>query len=661
MSAIPVPASIKRSTSSSNLAGAASGAYTHSRSHSGSRMSLAAGLRPPAQPIFSRSSSTGVHNFEQSSSSNARPSVSVLLQSARKPHLVNATPARPAQGMSLATPAGALDPLARRSSYFGARPSAGGPNGGAPRETFFATAPLAAGVPTDPRRLRDPSVRSQMASELMEYLTRNNYETETATALTGKTLTSPTQKEFNTLFKWLYHRIDPGYKFQKNMDAEIPPLLKQLRYPFEKSITKSQITAVGGNNWHTFLGVLHWLMQLAMMMDMYQGGRCDYACLEAGMDVAADRIIFDFLSDAYKAWLSVDDDAADEDADRAVQVHVDRMAARFKEINRELLDDVDMLEAEKKSLQERIEELERGNEVGQKLDHKLQLIKGDTVTYEEWIPKAEQRIKRCGEKVSLLEEEIRKVEESLIEAEKERSDYQESLSNAGITIQDLDRMTGEMDRLEKSKSTIQGRVDEVRVRLNDHEIDASKKLDELERLVAQYNSQAYKIAMIPSTAANAGGKSYELALTLAPNTPDFSRSQNQEPELRLLKDATTGYLPHQLLNQDLKGTVRTAILALRRELNDRRNNALEDDLKNRSLLDKVNEAMDDKKSEVEALQHRIRAAEEEHERTKETLNTQKMGMDAQIEKMEKDLSKLRSGLSESAQLMEQKEININIA
>lgn len=37
-----------------------------------------------------------------------------------------------------------------------------------------------------------------------------------------------------------------------------------------------------------------------------------------------------------------------------------------------------------------------------------------------------------------------------------------------------------------------------------------------------------------------------------------------------------------------------------------------------------------------------------------------MGSDAQIEKMEKELAKMRAGLSESVQLMEQREINTNI-
>ena len=498
-----------------------------------------------------------------------------------------------------------------------------------------------------------------MQQDLLEYFTRNNYEMETQTTLTNKSLTSPTQKEFNTMFKWLYNRIDPSYRFQKNIDAEIPPLLKQLRYPFEKSITKSQIAAVGGNNWHTFLGLMHWIMQLATMMDAYQSGKYDYACQESGLDVSGDRIIFDFLSDAYKAWLSVDDDAADEDADRVVQMHVDRMAERFRDVNKDLLEDVEILEAEKKSLTEQIEELERGAELGKRLDDKLELIKGDNVKYEEWIAKVERKIKKSSEKVNLLEDEIRKVDEDIDKAETEKAEYKEAISRQGITIQDLDRMSSEMERLEKSKHAIATRLEEVRFRVSDKEQEASRKLDELERLVESYNSLAYKIGLVPSTAQNAKGQSYELSLKINPE-PDFARSQSQEPELRLLKDPATGYQAHQLLNLDLKGAVKNNVMSLRKEVSERRNRALEDAMEDHSLLDKVMEAVDDKQAEVEGLSHRIRAAEEEYEKTKEMTTTQKMNLDAQIERMDKELAKLRQGLTESVQLMEQREININL-
>ena len=41
-------------------------------------------------------------------------------------------------------------------------------------------------------------------------------------------------------------------------------------------------------------------------------------------------------------------------------------------------------------------------------------------------------------------------------------------------------------------------------------------------------------------------------------------------------------------------------------------------------------------------------------------STQKVASDAQIEKMEKELAKMRAGLDESVQFMEQREMNTNI-
>ena len=123
----------------------------------------------------------------------------------------------------------------------------------------------------------------------MEFLTQRNFEMEMKHTLTHKTMTMPTQKDFNLMFQFVYHCIDPAYPFQKSIDAEVPPLLKQLRYPFEKNISKSQLAAVGGNNWSTFLGLLHWMMQLSKMMENYTTGAYDDACIEAGYDISAEQ------------------------------------------------------------------------------------------------------------------------------------------------------------------------------------------------------------------------------------------------------------------------------------------------------------------------------------------------------------------------------------
>lgn len=622
-------------------------------------MSLAPGR--PSQPVFQRSSSgnnladVGFQSVHRNSTNNMFGANSA--GSGRKSF---------APGAGLATPASALSleqSTQRRSSVFKARPSSGAGSMGGHHQSFFATAPAPSGIPTDPRRLRDASVRAQMAQELMEYLTHGNFEMDMKHSLTHKSMTSPTQKDFNCMFQWLYHRIDPSYRFQKSIDAEVPALLKQMRYPFEKSIMKSQIAAVGGNNWSTFLGLLHWMMQLARMMDQYSAGSYDDACLDSGHDVSGDRIIFDFLSDAYRTWLQVEDED-DDDPEKLVAPHVEAMAAKFDAANAQHLEQVRLLEAEHKALQDQIEELGKSGPRISKLDEQIKILEEDRVKFENYNNSMEVKVEKYTNRAKLLEDEIRKIEAELEEAENEKQSLQEVVDSRGITITDIDRMNTERERLQKGVESTSIRLEESKKKVAEKEFEASRKLDELEQTVEKYNSLGYQIGIIPSTAANAKDQDYELIITVNEG-PNFSSSQmgaSQSPDSsdRLLADSGNGYQPHHLLNLDLRGTVKNNILTLRKEISERRNAALEADMNNHDLLDKIKEAMDDKQAEVEGLGHKVRAAEEEFEKTREITNAQKMASDAQIERMEKELAKMRAGLTESVQVMEQREMSTNI-
>ncbi len=503
-----------------------------------------------------------------------------------------------------------------------------------------------------------------MAHELLEYLTHNNFEMESKHMLSPKAMTSPTQKDFNTMFQWLYNQIDPSYRFQKSIDQEVPVLLKQLRYPFEKSIMKSQIAAVGGNNWPTFLGLLHWMMQLATLCKRYEVGNYDQACAEAGYDVSGDRIIFDFLTDAYSTWLSAEDDDDDEDAQaRHMQPHIEAMAAKFEAANSQHHEEVKMLEAEHKMLQDQIDELSKAGPRIARLDEQNKVLAEDRTKFENYNANMELKVKKYTDRCEFYEKNIAEIEAELAEAEREQQELQAIIDGRGMTINDIDRMAAERDRLDTALQATAARLEESKKRVAEKELAASRKLDELEQTIERYNNLGYQIGVIPSTAVNAKGQDYELILTIS-DTPNFSGSQmgssSQEPSDRLLQDAATGYSAAHLLNLDLRGTVKSNILTLRKEIAERRNAALEADMNNHDLLDKIKEAMDDKVAEVEALGHRVAQAEEELEKLREIANTQKSQSDAQIERMEKELGRMRSGLGESVQLMVQREMAVNI-
>lgn len=484
-------------------------------------------------------------------------------------------------------------------------------------------------------------------------------------SLGQNTLRSPTQKDFNYIFQWLYHRIDPGYKFQKSMDAEVPPILKQLRYPYEKGITKSQIAAVGGQNWPTFLGMLHWLMQLAQMMDRYLLGEYDEACAEMGVDVSGDRIIFRFLTSAYHDWLQGGEDEDDATAEKRLVPHVEMMAQEFERGNEKYVQEMESLEAENRALRDQIEEMEKNAPDMAKLDKHFRILEDDKRKFEDYNQNVQGKIEKYETRIKFLDDELKKTEDDLQAAEEERAGLQASVDQQGLTIQDIDRMNTERERLQRNLDDTVNRLEETHARVMAKEAEASRKLEDLEEIVKVYNTLGYQNSLIPSSAVNAKGEDYELSLNV--NESNFSASQvgglanriSTDGD-RLLADPFTGYHPAHLLNLDLRGIVRSNLQALRKEINERRKRAIDDDLERRNLLDNIKEAMDEKRSEVEALEHKARAAEEEFERLKEVTTTQKLASDAQIEKMEKELAKMRATLGESVQLMEQREMNTNI-
>ncbi|KUI69497.1 putative kinetochore protein NDC80 [Cytospora mali] len=646
-SAIPQPASAMKRSHSTSIGGApySSG---HARSVSGSRQSLA--MSRPPQPMFTRSSSGG-NLADMGASSIKRMSVQPASTNTLKSYTPAGIPGR------ISTDA------ERRSSVYRGRPSTHGHMGG--HQSFFQQAPQPAGIPRDPRPLRDRAYQTRIGQELLDYLAQNNFEMEMNYSLSQNVMKSPTQKDFVYMFQWLYHRIDPSYKFLKNIDHEVPPLLKQLRYPYEKSITKSQIAAVGGQNWYTFLGLLHWMLQLAKMLDAYATNRYDEACLEVGVDVTGDHIIFDFLSKAYRDWLAMDEDTGDEDAEKVLAPHVEMMAKAFEKSNSKYEQELQMLEAENQRLQQEIESVERSTRDPAELDNHYQIMEEDRVKFEEYNNLAMQRSEKYESRIQVLQEELQTMMRELQEAEEERRGLQKVVDDQGISMADIDRMTSERERLQKGIESASQRLDEVKKRVADKEVEASRKLDDLERMVDRYNTVAYQIGLIPASAVNAKGKDYELKVTVNEG-PNFTASQLKgsygdgfENE-RLLADPHTGYQPAHILNLDLRGQVKNAFLALRKEIAERRSHSMDTMMKDHELLDNIREAMEDKSNEVDALEHRVRAAEEEHEKTKEVTNAQRMASDAQIEKMEKELAKMRGNLSDSVQLMEQREMNVNI-
>ena len=475
------------------------------------------------------------------------------------------------------------------------------------------------------------------------------------------------------MFQWLYKRIDPGYKFQKSLENEIPPILKQLRYPFANAITKSMIVSAGGQNWFTFLAMLHWMMQLAQMLDRFSMGAYDEACAEAGVDVSGDRIVFRFLFGAYQDWLQVGPDDDDDSAEEALIPHVQAMAAEFERTNAKYAEELKMYEAENAALKAQVEEFEKNVPDVAKLDKHFKILEDDKKKFEDYNANVQVKIEKYDSRIKVLEDEISKTDAELQAAEQDRLTLQQHVDRQGLNIQDIDRMNTERERLQKSLDDTVIALDEVNRRVSEKETETARKLEDLEAIIKRYNSLGYQMSLIPATASNAKGASYELSLNIADTSNGFSSSTSQfsssqsgsrrrSPETdRLFADTNVGHLPAQILNLDLRGTIRQAFISLRKEINERRKKAQETDLNARDILDSVGEALSEKHTEVDTLSHRVHLAQQAHAELRESTATAHTQTTAQIEKLEKELARMREGVERGVLELEQREMEVGVA
>jgi kinetochore protein NDC80 len=652
-SGIPQPASAVKRTSSSNELRNVPYTASHIRS-----TSINQTMQRPAQPNFHRSSSGG--NLADMGMSTARRSASTNIFAGGHTGTGRQSLA-PNQLFGSQTPAS--QSLQRRSSIF-SRPSGHAP---VAHQSLFSQPPVPAGIPKDPRPLRDSSYRARLSQELLDYLTQNNFELEMKHSLTQNSVKSPTQKDFTLMFQWIYRRIDPGYKFQKSIDTEVPPIMKQLRYPYERDITKSHLVAVGGQNWPRFLGLLHWMMQLAHMLDNFSRGAYDDACAEAGIDVSSDRIVFRFLFGAYQDWLQMGPEDDEESEEAALQPHMLAMADEFQRINAKHVEELKLYEAEHESLKAQVEEFERNAPDIAKLDKHFKILEDDKKKFEEYNLNVQTKIEKYDSRIKILEAEIQKVEADLQMVEQERSGLQQSVDRQGLNIQDIDRMNTERERLSKSHEDALATLDDVNKKVLEKEAETAQKLEDLEAIVKRYNSLGYQMSLIPSTAHNAKGASYELCLNISDN-PVFSSSQSRRqrpsPETsadRLLSDTNVGYSPIHLLNLDLRGQVRNTFIGLRKDINERRKAAADADLNARDFLDNISEALHEKNTEIDNLNYRVNEASHSYNALKENNNTVYTQQTSAIEKLEKELARMREGLERGVVELEQREMEVGVA
>lgn len=108
----------------------------------------------------------------------------------------------------------------------------------------------------EPRNVRDKDHLINCTSIVENFLIEHNYQ------LTPNTLTNPSAKEVNILFRTIFSDYDPDWVYTSRFEDDVMQILKGIKYPYMSEINRSQFIAITPHSWPVILSMLAWLVEI---------------------------------------------------------------------------------------------------------------------------------------------------------------------------------------------------------------------------------------------------------------------------------------------------------------------------------------------------------------------------------------------------------------
>ncbi|KAK9480594.1 HEC/Ndc80p family-domain-containing protein [Lipomyces japonicus] len=518
----------------------------------------------------------------------------------------------------------------RKSSIYGSKNvssnigSVAGPPSGMRAGGFVSSS--AAVVMKDSRPIRDRSYQNAIATSVYEYLVNNGFEMEMKHAITSKSLRSPTQKDFVMMFQWLYRRLDPGYRFTKSIENEVIPLLKIVGYPYLDSLSKSQLVAVGGQNWGAYLAMLYWLVEVAETFDAVENKDYD---IDEPEDAGLNQIVINYITKSYTAFLQNEDDYSEYESE---------MREAFEERIASIKVTTDEYLTQKGKIEQELMNLEKSMPSLGSLKEKGGALENDLTKFQEYIENMEKRKAKWSKTIEEINQELVKMEAEFNNLELEKEGLNVKISEQGLTPADIDNIISQRELLSKSIQGNDAKLNEINKKLLEREQLAQHACYALESSVQKYTTIGDRIGFLPAGAPNSPkGKDFEIIL----NSP--------------LAEENLGSRPTSLLKGlDLRHDVRPSLQKLRMEIAANVHKLQDESIKLQSLLDRVAEGFAARQDDLETLEAQISAAKMTYEEAFETMTSDASSSHAEIEKLERKIQTMRIGVEDGKLQLEQR-------
>ncbi|EME26412.1 Kinetochore protein NDC80 [Galdieria sulphuraria] len=472
------------------------------------------------------------------------------------------------------------------------------------------------GLKVDPRPLNDKSYLNDCVRNLIYFLSTHGYDQ----AISPKTLTTPTSKEFQSILLFLLRKIDPYFDFEKKFEEELPTLFKTLKYPF--TISKSTLYAVGSpHTWPTLLGLLVWITDLLAYDEQASSQETKSIDTESSLN----RIFFDYVSRSYQAFLGGADSFDEFD---------EELAATFDKENNRVESETEELEREIKRFQDEYHQLIEKRNSLESLRQKIEDYKKDIEKFKTLINQLEQHRQVYDKKIADRDEELQNEEKNLEVWKQEKNRLRQIIEDQELNHIDGHRLQRDKqmltEALEKAYAHRQEAI-ELQSKVDEKLIEQTAKVEDALR---DYHRLAEKLQLIPSTAKNAKGFNFEIELS-------------RDASLHRCED---------ILSLDLSSVVKPTIHELREAFSSKASRTREEELTVQEKYNHLEEQLLFKRNETSSLEGKYQKLENHYKNERETLASYLESKARETSELEQEVAQMKasndSALRESQQALD---------
>lgn len=318
-------------------------------------------------------------------------------------------------------------------------------------------------VQKEARNARDKAYRASCVENIIKFFSENNYDG----AYSQKVLNSPSNKEFQSMFKFIYSFIDPT-PFSRFED-DVLSILKLVKYPYSSEITRSQLAAVTPHTWPVVLSMMSWMVDLVRKAD---DGDCQAATVETEF--------FGFVCEGYVRFMEgvEDDGELEEQFMGRVSVMHSKEAEEIENRRRE----TELLRNELENLNSKFDDLARLEARKKKVNEDLNALIANDRQLEAKKSKYVSSIEKLMEEVAALEHQI----DDLI---KTKNDLVAQINSQTINPQDIKEMNVEKVELFKELERLKPEREALTKALKAMENKVCEKVDDVEKLLSELTSQ----------------------------------------------------------------------------------------------------------------------------------------------------------------------------